>query len=549
MDNYFKGEKKKPNNKIDFVFLIYRNTEHTKWGITGGGRWVNVPVRLNGYKTENAFLLGEALKSPYPITILTHEFSHGFLGGNAYHTMGGAHSWNLKYGNTVNFGLNNGWGLIGAGDIFKSCNGWDRQRLGWEKPGQQFYDLNAGIVPPDGLIVELRDFVKYGDALKVQLPHIPEDEPQQYIWFENHSMENYFDQPFPYLEDTICYKPLIEPGIYAFHQTGMDNTSELKVTYQDFLKPISAEGKWDFRFTSDTVRICSAGGAYENILYKWKMNPLSGYDDFVKRFYDVGTLENSFEGNGRIMANKYPLQTPTHKNNTCFNHSDETQLKTCWTKDKPGNGGNIDAVPPWVELKNGKVEIWKAMGPEERFTIGDEIGIDENPSTASINYRYVHKYGNKSYEPESRSLNSIYINGLSVRILDTSKGTYKLHVSYHDFDLKNDVRWCGERIIVKDSLIVYSQLELDQSLTPNSCFPFENGLFAPPTIMVIEEGAVLMIENGADVRLKNNSTLEFKNGSSLIIEKGGKLQAKRGKLLIEDGVKLINKGRIKGKMN
>ena len=87
----------------------------------------------------------------------------------------------------------------GPSSSFQTANAWDRDRMGWKPAGKKhtISALNAegsevlgNIAPGSHELFEqeyvLRDWVTTGDALRIKLPGIPENEYQQYIWIENH---------------------------------------------------------------------------------------------------------------------------------------------------------------------------------------------------------------------------------------------------------------------------------------------------------------------------------------------------------------------------
>lgn len=537
----FKPKINRPDGKIDLVIFIYRNTRDAGWNGGSGGIWMGYRGKLLGKDAEFSFVSARGLDPPYPLDNMAHEVSHGFLGGNQFHNMSGTHSWNLKYGNTTHFGLNGGWGMIGHGFIFKSCNGWDRDRIGWTNPGQRFYDFDKEHVPNNGLIVKLRDFIASGDVVRLKLPNIPDDQLPQYIWIENHQKKSFFDHSFFELQ-APCFVEQTVPGLYMFYQVGMDNHFDFDVKRDDFLRPISGEGNFDYELLDTTVSVCMTG-VLELLTRKGLPNPLSGYDDISYRFFDVGIKETGYVGDGVIMANNYPSNKTTQLNNTCFLTIKSEATEVCWPK-YIGNGGNIDALPAWVEEVNGKIEEWKAVGPEESFQKGDKIGLGTNPSTAS--YHYIHKFkkdDHGNYKPIIRPENKIYLNGLSIEVTGEDSGMYTLLIKYNQWDVAEDVRWCAGEIVLTDTIILKEKktILLDQSQTPNSCFKFDNGYFAPSTTMVCKKGAFIELEKKSRIVIKNGSTLIFDEGSNLEFQRKARIIVKNGGALIIPR-KIVRKG-------
>ncbi|MBR2771226.1 MAG: hypothetical protein IKD78_04350, partial [Bacteroidales bacterium] len=125
--------------------------------------------------------VGDGDLSTNPTCIVTHEISHGLFGTNAFHTSGGNH----RYPDfTVMSFLNvqGGYGLMGAAHSgLVGCNGYERWRMHWKHPQSVDYisALNAAntqsvtsdITREDGnKTFLLRDFVTYGDVVRIKLP-------------------------------------------------------------------------------------------------------------------------------------------------------------------------------------------------------------------------------------------------------------------------------------------------------------------------------------------------------------------------------------------
>ena len=66
--------------------------------------------------------------------------------------------------------------------------------------------------------------------------------------------------------------------------------------------------------------------------------------------------------------------------------------------------------------------------------------------------------------PSADDNRKIYLNGLCVRILEQrANGDMKISIRWNDFNIKNNVRWCGdivlnEKVIVKPNCTVLLDL-------------------------------------------------------------------------------------------
>ena len=120
-------------------------------------------------------------------------------------------------------------------------------------------------------------------------------------------------------------------------------------------------------------------------------------------------------------------------------------------------------------------------------------------------------------------------------------GSIKVRVRFNDYDVVNDVRWCGnivskERVILKQG----KTITFDRGFSPSRPENPEifNGmkLFNDPTSFVAEKGSVFGMESDSKVIVRNGSTLTFKAGSAIALNDGARLVVESGsKLCIEKG--------------
>ncbi|MCS7028564.1 MAG: hypothetical protein NZ519_07320 [Bacteroidia bacterium] len=488
-------KKKEKDGIIDFVFFIYRNGEHTKFVGSQGGVVSTCSRTISGKQFGNGFTLANGISETYPRMLLTHEFGHNLLGDNSYHSAGGAHSWNDARGEyNFRFTSTSGWGLLGAlcSDVFNCINAWDRWRLGWLG---NFYDIDKS---KGTQIITLRDFVTTGDALRIKLPNIPvqnennvvEGIQDQYLWLENHQKISVFDQknfePL-YCNDIGNFKfpDNLKKGIYIFQQIGRNSlTNPHAQPVEDHIRFLSAEGNFDYEL-GNIRRFCY--GQEPHVLIPALPNPLTGFNDFDKQKHEIGGV-----------------------------------LKLCPVYIKQVNG--IDTV------------IWSQRGDElDAWQKGDRISMDTNPSTASF-ARYYLPY------PKNPQRNYIYLNGLAIRIIDqNSNGDITLEVRFDDFDIRNNVRWCGKIVSTEQiHLLPRRTILLDKGKSALCGVKLkESGDYAPLTELHLNAGSITVLEKNSKILLQNQSTLYIHSGAKLIIHKGKIVANDQSRIIVEEGAEII----------
>ncbi|HBG70841.1 MAG: hypothetical protein A2W93_00735 [Bacteroidetes bacterium GWF2_43_63] len=182
---------------FDHVMVIARNCTYpgSLAGYASAGNLSGkAPFRTDSYSVF-------ATRSANPLNILLHEYNHLLFGGNNVHCCGGNH---MASGNQLFLSFQGGWGMMGAANkSLMTCNAWDRYKLGWKLPDKDLYisatdtsgnEINSDFDFSDNRIVDtlivLRDFVTYGDALRIRLPGIPDNEYPQWLWVENHQTKS-----------------------------------------------------------------------------------------------------------------------------------------------------------------------------------------------------------------------------------------------------------------------------------------------------------------------------------------------------------------------
>ncbi len=525
------------DNKIDFVQIFIRNSSslygylNIGSGFSGGGMLVTCPILINGhtYSDYSSTLqcVGSGNISTNPTNIYIHEISHQFFGGNNFHTSGGMHYGSADICSFIE--LQGGYGLMGSANSgLVSCNGYERWRMHWKQVSSPYYisasGSNSDIKQSDGNVVfYLRDFITYGDAIRIKLPYKDNGSANQYIWLENHQIGNNNKLDFLQYSNTNSCRNQGSAGIYAYYQIGKDvlsSTVKAEVYVQnetDNLKIISAEGNWDMEDMDDEPISCVAFSSSAPTERELIENPFCGYNDQQAHDYTQGNVINS------PSTCDYTWQKYYYSNNTLF-------------FGLPFLGDNNDA-----------------------FMDGSTLNISSNPP--AINTITCHKKvvgGSLQASNSSIDNKTIYLTGLSINIYEVGQNIagkiYRVEVNWDDYDVTNDVRWTG-KILLQERLNINSgvSLNLDQSYTPTQLNKNPNtGYFAEPTTLTCENASLINLEIASSLSITNNSSLilaagselSLENISKIIVKSGGSLYVKNGAsielfeeacIVIEDG--------------
>lgn len=517
-------------NSFDHIMVIFRN-HHTLGGGSGSVDAGSYPP-LFGHKCDTRSRFGG--KNGLPHEILRHEFNHLLFGGNNFHVGGGnGHNFYSYF-----MCLQGGWSMMGgASSSLLTCNAWDRNFLGWKGPGKELtisvLDLDGTEVSADldpingdtGIFI-IRDFIPSGDALRIKLPYLPDDEFPQWIWIENHQTyaNNGCESDRWHFEPADCIKPAV-PGLYAYMQVDKDpESANLYGGYADYLRALPANGYYDIRPLEDTVRTACIGvgdfPAYS--LLPKNSNPLSGNHEMEAPVLDS-------DGDGKIGA-KEAFMTRVEKVNGTF------------------------------------TDHLNFMGhTRHAFTLNgnNKLGMGTNPSTA--NKQTLVSAARDKFKGGKPNNRVIYLNGISVEMLETMPdGAYKIRVRNNDTRIMQHLRWCGDSIVLPaiqgykgHSLYLENgaQILIDRSLTPSRLDEAmeyrDQMLFNDPTRFTVEQnasmymarGSFLHITNGSEVHVMPGAKLEMEGGSGILIEDGAKLIVHPGAELVQNGkAKIKTKG-------
>ncbi len=515
------GEPKIPSDSvftgIDHAMILIRNyhklprsngrASGSSFGIVGGKRTDTYSVFNGGHKI--------------PFQILRHELNHLLLGGNNFHA-GGGNSHNFQ--SYVPF-IQGGWSMMGAAhSSFLTCAAWDRYRLGWKAKGNEFLisarspdgeERNADLTKESGeMELILRDFVTTGDAIRIKIPFLPENEHQQWIWLENHQTFRNNGSRFDryHYEHAECM-PASEAGLFAYMQIdaeekiGSDIYSDVEA---DYLRQMPADGNFDFQWEEGPR----------------DLEPCINFIDYIP-YITSQEFENPLTGNHCQEKPFYTTDSDTHSKETIR----ENQTRRV----------------------NGEYERQASFGhPRNGFRLGEKsfMGIGTNPSTANMLTLLNRR---KPTRPRPENNRKIYISGISVEILEElGDGSIRLRIKFDDHKISEPRRWCAPEIVLNDhnksgpDLMVDSQLRLDRGETMtrfNNPDTINSKLyFNDPTVLSVQGGAELRVNERMDV--EGSSVVKFNSGSELSLE-NGRINVLDGKIIFEYGSTFSGSGKIK----
>ena len=498
-------------HSYDHVMVILRNSTltHGQGSVDPGSSG-----RLFGYESDSQSRFGAM--SGLPFGILKHEFNHLLLGGNNFHAGGG----NAFQFQSFFICMQGGWGMMGAANSsLLTCTAWDRDRLGWMPEGAvhriRARTVVGGEVSGDidplagdtGSFV-LRDFVTTGDALRIRMPFIPEDRYQQWLWVENHQGTLRNGSPtdrFHWENSSDCIAPL-DPGLFMVMQVDRDRREGTNIFdgYADYLRPVPANGNHDLRLRGDTLHgSCPFGGT----TFPFRMedrwaNPLTG------------------------------------------NHEQELPA---WDRNGDGKVHRSEHWIPGARARRGRIEAEAVFfgRPEHAFRLGGKrkLGMGTNPSSANM-LTLVSTDGRDSFKGGGANVRAIYLNGISVELLDMAPdGAIMVRVRSGDTLLEEDVRWCGDSIVLPPlrghaghSLVLSPgrTLLLDRSLTATRIdAPDKEGRsvwFSAPTRLVARPGASILVGRRSVLELRNGSELHLMSGATLTLDRKARVRG-RGRIV------------------
>ena len=374
------------------------------------------------------------------------------------------------------------------------CNGYERWRMHWKHPQAVDYiaarnDSNtqsvvSDITQEDGnKTLLLRDFVTYGDAIRIKLPYKDSvTSSNQYIWLENHQVGNNDKLDFLQYSNTESCRPQGAAGIYAYYQIGRDilegTQNQVWDKYdRDNLKIIPAEGYYDYELVPGPYpSSCVADGTLTNAMKRGFPNPLCGAQDQERKLFP--------EESDSVLYVTRELQS--------------------WRKII---GDEIDDHLP-------------SLGDNyDAFSTHTKINMGTNPSTN--NTKTCHSRNNDGdtliYAMNTKKdVRTTFLTGLSIEMSpDTVTGTVLVNIRWDDYDITNDCRWTG-KIALKDTAVLTAghTVTLAQNRTvAQTTRDAETGLFTGRTRWTCEAGSYLRQDSASAIVLTENSSLVFEGGS------------------------------------
>jgi len=506
---------------FDHVMVIVRNCTypgHLAGYASSGNVSRNVLFKTDSYSVFSS-------RSISPFNILLHEYNHLLFGGNNLHCCGGNHS---SSGPQLFLSFQGGWGMMGAANkSLLSCNAWDRYKLGWKRPEKEFYisalNFSAKEINTDfdfrneyiiDTLIVLRDFITSGDALRIRLPGVPDDEYQQWLWIENHQTKSFNGSLFDVFqyEESGCTDHAV-PGIYAYLQVSHDDLYGKNVFggYADFIRPLPASGMYDFAWGDTLVRNdwCLNNGLYYPFERKPAlMNPLSG-----NAVTEIVAFDNNFDG-----------------------HLEEKEKRD----------------PAIERVSGGYVNNLPYLGESEMafvFHGNNKIAVGTNPSSANaLTLLNDNRSINKGMPPDNRV---IYLNSVSVEILREnwpSPGDVLLRVRNGDNVVSQNVRWSAPKIVLPDlpsdnqfDLIIDKRRRviIDAGLTPTRIDSViivkGKTVITDYTHFQMMPGTRLLLRKGARLDIRNKSVFHVSPDAVIVLEKGARIIVGRDSKLINEG--------------
>ena len=503
-----------------YTNVLIRNITRAYGGISNGSGFSGITIQ--GLKIGNLYYssqkgtlqcIGDGNFSTNPTGVVTHEIGHSLFGSNNFHTSGGNHRGG---GCTMPWmNIQGGYGLMGAANSgLVSCNGYDRWRMHWKHPSAPYYisarnffnsaSLNSDISKENGnTTFVLRDFVTYGDAIRIKLPYKDSTiTSNQYIWLEFHDVGNNNKLDFfQFTNDPGICLHQGSPGIYAYYQIGRD---VLEGTPQqvwdninrDNLRIISSEGYWDYtQYTLpyDTDFVCTGWNKEKYYYVPEYSNAFCGYQDqetfIVPKDYDTD-LGNTCDIDGNVI--QYEIREYTARN--MIKNGEPV------THNIMLNGDGLDA-----------------------FYSHRKLNMGTNPSTCNAKTYYTSNDGSQkhlTFETNADKNNTTtYLTGLSIEMKPVGNGTqWRVTVRWNDYDIVNDARWTG-KIVLKGTeqvnLTRGNSITLAQNRTPAQRYrDSESGYFAEPTQLTCEAGSIFTQQPQTTVVLTEKSRFVLDNGAT-----------------------------------
>ena len=520
---------------IDFINFMVRNGSISHGGFNIGtgtaGRSItpnNTRARLRignstyGFNMGTFQSVGGGNITATGRDILTHEIAHFLLGGNNTHTSGGIGR--LEGGVSTFIGRQHGYGLYAG---MPAANAFERWRLDWRHPTNIDYRIAArgrrsDITQACGAqTFYLRDFVTYGDAIRIKLPYKDSAAASnQYIWLVNHQMtrNNKMDS-FLHTSAGTC-RDVNTDGIIAFHQVGRDvlegnYSAVFHPEERDNLRMISAGGNYNLVYMRD-VYACLPNWGWFAMFKFASPNPLQGASTQTETLsFDTSLDRIRFREDHRLIGAKY--RNGVERSDLVW-YGVETDIFV----PNPVITMDISTNPPPVNV----LTYYSIRRSVNNVPVMDVVNTNRNTRR-------------------------IYLTGLSIRMIDphpadyTGMRTYRVEIRWDDYNVKQDVRWTGD-IVMKEQLNLLSgnTIYLEQNRTPNQTRRDPVSMFfAPPTRFTAKNGSIMNLERDSRVILREKSSFILESGANLTIQDGAEIIVQSGStFMIQSGANLTIQG-------
>ena len=507
------------DDRVDLTNFYFRNSVKTDYynhgSLNGGGHagQSHLQIKMNGqlWYLDSYTVQGREFRNlgdDPRMGSVTHEIAHHLLGGNNAHTTGYQvyENWENTY-----LAPQAGHSIFG----YVCANGFERWRLSWlsdqYNPNQYriaAYNKQSDISKQDNnQTFNLRDFLTTGDAIRIKLPYKDADALDQYIWIENHQVGSNEKIDMPRWPHATCR--LASAGVYMYYQAGWDilgsnNKDSVFPGNSNFLRPITAEGKYDWEILHSQL---------------YKANCVNTSDTFpIQKL----VRENPFCGLGDMEQ-----------------HFD-VSLNELFLKDK---------YKTWIkkDLEGETTKNLSSFGDEkDAFTGNTKINMGTNP--APVNAITCHNeftdITTKKLSASSASLNNetIYLSGLSIEVQDQGNGNFYVYVKWDDYDIENDTRWTGNMVLKENvNLTANKTITIDQNPTPVQLTKV-NGYFSPKSKLVCDSSSDFTMQPGSQLILDDSSEIVIKAGSYLELNDAQIVLNNGSKLTLEDGAELSTYG-------
>ncbi|MBL0340613.1 MAG: hypothetical protein IPP71_06665 [Bacteroidetes bacterium] len=415
--------------------------------------------------------------------------------------------------------------------------------------------FNDFLLYPNGIDVVLRDFVTYGDAIRLKMPYIDclalGDTKNQYLWLENHQNINYFDHSL--WEGNTCKEPWV-PGMNCYMQIGKDikddttpfllnagqgSSQEEPNSLASWLLPITAEGNFDFHYESPVLDVNNSACIWNH----WS-TPINNYSP--------NTLPNPFTGFSELY--------------NYHNTDNDGFLNKFSDFSQPGYSEfDVNGILKYNVHSRGDTKDGFSFATKPKFYIASNpapVPIYTHKSGPNLNFNFDATQPSKSFENRN-----IWLNGISFEILSENylpatygQGAVKARLKFDDYLVDQNVRWCGEIQLsphifntALPSLIVdeFKEVLLDRGKSGTHLFSQgvdANGthLFTIPTHFTARENSIIELKPNSIFTIANGSVLELKSNSKIIIGESARLVVKSGSKLImnESSFAIVNDGII-----